>query len=177
MENHLDLLSIRNGLPGMHKDLCAHYYSACMTTLHRSGHSDGTIMHLEGNREDNLLLHWEDYYDECIERSWKEINYCTDHAAVCVSCVLAIHETDYTIVERSCKGDGFDYWLGYKDDVLFSHAARLEISGILQESATNTVEKRLKAKIRQTEQSDATCLPAYISIIEFGTPKAIFLQK
>lgn len=177
MENILDLVSIKNGLPGMHKDSCTHYYSACMTTLHRSGHQDGVSLQLDGDRKENLSLHWEDYYDESIDRTWKEINYCTDHAAVCVSCMLAINETDYTIIERSCKGDGFDYWLGNKDDILLSRVARLEISGILKENTTNTVEKRLKIKIKQTEQSDDSCLPAYISIVEFGEPKAIFKKK
>ena len=166
MENILDLVSIKDGLPGIHKDSCAHYYSACMTTLHRSGHKDGVVMQLDGDRKENISLHWDDYYDESIDRTWKEINYCTDHAAVCVSCMLAINETEYTIIERSCKGDG-----------LFGHAARLEISGILQESTTNTVEKRLKIKIKQTEQSDESRLPAYISIVEFGKPKAIFKKK
>lgn len=178
MDEQLNLLSIKEGLPGMHKDLCSHYYSACMTTLHRAGHIvNGTILHLDGNRKGSIPLYWEDYFDETIDRSWKEINYCTDHAAVCMSCVLAIHETEFTIVERSCKGDGFDYWLGYKEDHLFNHAARLEISGILKESRTNTIEKRLKDKMKQTEQSDETCLPAYISIIEFGKPKALFIKS
>jgi len=44
MDEQLNLLSIKEGLPGMHKDLCSHYYSACMTTLHRAGHIvNGTI--------------------------------------------------------------------------------------------------------------------------------------
>ena len=33
MDEQLNLLSIKEGLPGMHKDLCSHYYSACMTTF------------------------------------------------------------------------------------------------------------------------------------------------
>lgn len=177
MENALDLTSIKNGLPGMHKDLCSHYYSACMTTLHRSGHKDGVYMHVEGDKQCDIPVHWEDYFDECIDRSWKEINYCTDHAAVCISCVLAISETDYTIIERSCKAEGVDYWLGHKDDQLFSRAARLEISGILKESQYNTAEIRLKTKYKQTEQSDSSCLPVYISIIEFSKPRAIFKVK
>lgn len=90
MDEQLNLLSIKEGLPGMHKDLCSHYYSACMTTLHRAGHIvNGTILHLDGNRKGSIPLYWEDYFDETIDRSWKEINYCTDHAAVCMSCVLA----------------------------------------------------------------------------------------
>lgn len=31
--------------------------------------------------------------------------------------------------------------------------------------------------MKQTEQSDETCLLAYISIIEFGKPKALFIKK
>lgn len=177
MGDCIDLLQIKEGLPGMHPDLCSHYYSACMTTLHRSGHQDGCLMELSGDRKANISLHWNDYYNDEIERSWKEINYCTDHAAVCVSCMLAINETDYTVVERSCTGVGFDYWLGYKDDMLFSRTARLEISGILKESTTNTIEKRLNIKKKQTEQSDSTGLSAYISIIEFSKPKAVFTKK
>ena len=94
-----------------------------------------------------------------------------------MSCVLAIHETEYTIIERSCKGDGFDYWMGYRDDMLLNRVARLEISGILKESSSNTVEKRLQIKKKQTEQSDSCCLPAYISIVEFSELKAIFVKK
>ncbi|VFB14409.1 Uncharacterised protein [Bacteroides heparinolyticus] len=176
-KNCLDLVSIKKGLPGIHADSCGHYYTACMATLHRSGHKDGVLMQLDGDRKGGVKLHWNDYFDDCIDRTWQEINYCTDHAAVCVSCMLAIKETNYTIIERSCKGDGFDYWLGHKEDSLFEHVARLEISGILKENTNNTVEKRLKMKEKQTEQSDNSCLPAYISIIEFGTPKALFKRK
>lgn len=177
MEDYLDLPSIKEGMPGMHRDLASHYYSACMTTLHRSGYKDWDPLHLDGNSKRDIPIHWNDYFDDEIDRSWKEINYCTDHAAVCLSCVLAVHETDYTIIERSCKGDGFDYWMGYKDDILFNRVARLEISGILKESTTNTIEKRLNIKKKQTEQSDSSCLPAYISIIEFSKLKAIFVEK
>ncbi|NDV81287.1 hypothetical protein [Bacteroides sp. 51] len=173
----INLIEIKEGLPGMHPDLCGHYYSACMTTLHRMEHPEKLNMALSGDRKANLLLTWDDYFDEQFDRSWKEINYCTDHAAVCISCLLAINETSYTIVERSCKGDGFDYWLGDKDDILFSKTARLEISGILNETSTNTPEQRLTKKLKQTDQSDSTCLPAYVSIVEFSNPRAIFKNK
>ena len=68
MDEQLNLLSIKEGLPGMHKDLCSHYYSACMTTLHRAGHIvNGTILHLDGNRKGSIPLYWEDYllYRSC----------------------------------------------------------------------------------------------------------------
>jgi hypothetical protein len=82
----------------------------------------------------------------------------------------------YTIIERSRKGTGFDYWLGEKDSVLFQKIARLEVSGILQGDDT-AMMNRYNAKVIQTEQSDDTALPAYISIIEFSRPKAIFNKR
>ena len=68
------------------------------------------------------------------------------------------------------------YWLGDKDSVLFQKKARLEVSGILQGDDT-AMMNRFNAKVIQTEQSDDTALPAYISIIEFSRPKAIFKTK
>lgn len=94
-----------------------------------------------------------------------------------VSALLAFETTEYTIVERSSKGTGFDYMLGDKNDTLFIPKARLEISGIKTETESNSIEKRFKQKALQTDISDKSGLPAYISIIEFSTPKAVFDLK
>lgn len=90
--------------------------------------------------------------------------------------MLAIHETDYTIIERSRKGTGVDYWLGHDDDIPFKKSARLEVSGIFT-GGEKPLETRFKKKIKQTNQSDSTQLPAYISIVEFSSPIAKFAQK
>jgi hypothetical protein len=79
-------------------------------------------------------------------------------------------------------GTGVDYWLGYKEghekyDELNFMNARLEISGINEESITNTVEKRVKIKKAQVAKSDETALPVYISVSEFKTPKSYFAKK
>ena len=66
--------------------------------------------------------------------------------------------------------------LGNKNSELFQKKARLEISGIMQGDDTG-MWNRYNAKVMQTEQSDYTSLPAYISIIEFSRPKAIFKKK
>jgi hypothetical protein len=39
--------------------------------------------------------------------------------------------TGYTVIERSRKGTGFDWWLGTEDN-LFQGKVRLEVSGILR---------------------------------------------
>ena len=44
----------------------------------------------------------------------------------------------------------------------------------MHETDGNTAEKRFRQKTIQTSQSDDTRLPAYISVVEFSAPKAIF---
>ena len=49
--------------------------------------------------------------------------------------------------------------------------ARLAVSGIM---LGNTLATRFEQKSVQTDRSDATRLPAYVSVVEFSTPKAKF---
>ena len=51
---------------------------------------------------------------------------------------------------------------------------RLEVSGIMRETEGNTLATRFQQKAAQTDRSDATRLPAYVSVVEFSTPKAKF---
>ena len=95
-------------------------------------------------------------------------------AAVAVSVMLALRQTDYTVIERSRKGTGFDYMLGDRQDLLFTPKARLEVSGIMRETDGNTAGLRFLQKAAQTAKSDDTRLPAYVAVVEFSAPKAIF---
>ena len=52
--------------------------------------------------------------------------------------------------------------------------ARLEVSGIMHETDGNTLATRFEQKSVQTDRSDATRLSAYVSVVEFSTPKAKF---
>jgi hypothetical protein len=83
--------------------------------------------------------------------------------------------TGLTILERSRKGTGFDWWLG-NDDNLFQKKARLEVSGILHGS-TRRINSRVQARLRQTGQSDDLALTAYVVVVEFGTPRVKVVQR
>ena len=173
----INLLDIKNGLPGMDMASVEHCYVACMVCLHRNNHFDGVLLDLIGDTTETITLLWSDYFDEQIDRTWKDTKYTTEHGAICISAMLVKEFTDYTIIERSRKGTGFDYWLGYENNLPFQYSARLEISGIFKESEQNNVEKRFRRKKKQTNQSDKSRLSAYISIVEFSKPKAIFAKK
>ena len=49
--------------------------------------------------------------------------------------------------------------------------------GIMRESEGNTLALRFQQKTAQTDKSDDTRLPAYVSVVEFSTPKAKFDVK
>jgi hypothetical protein len=86
--------------------------------------------------------------------------------------------TGIPLVERSAKGTGVDYWLsaGVEEHGLFQHAARLEVSGIL-DGEESAISARLRKKLVQTEPSDNTGLPAYVAIVEFGSPETRLVKK
>src|SRR5574344_993982 len=173
-EEEINLLKIKSGFPGLTKAMGNYFYEACSVTMHRAGHAESVIMNLSGDNKKNINLLWKDIFDEQLDRAYKEDSSLIDASASCLACLIALHETDYTIVERGYKGSGFDYYLGYKNaKQFFAGVARLEISGIKTENEGNSLEKRFKEKLIQTSQSDNTDLPAYVSVVEFSKPRAI----
>lgn len=173
----VNLSDITLGMPGISPIVGADLMENCMTMFHRCGHTIPTQLCMSGINNETVSIQWEDNVNDQVERSHADTTENTELSAVCLSVLLIRLFTDYTVVSRSRIGTGFDYWLGKNDDPLFTPLARLEISGIEKESPSNTIEIRYKQKEKQVAASDETGLPAYISIIEFGTPKALFNQR
>lgn len=170
----IQLSDIRMGTPGITPIEGANLYENSIVALHSSGHPSPVTLRLEGLRTELLSLVWDDVFDDQMRRTYADEQSVTERAAVAVSVMLALRTTAYTVIERSRRGTGFDYMLGDSDDPLFMPKARLEVSGIMRESDGNTLAHRFEQKAAQTDRSDATRLPAYVSIVEFSTPKAKF---
>lgn len=173
----LELETIQQGMPGLTPVIGKYLYENCLVCLNRANHTDGIPLRLLGLQEGTCNLRWQGQLTDQLQRSYQDDLETTEQGAVCLSILLTKYLTDYTIVERSWRGTGIDYWLGYSDDPLFQRAARLEISGIKIETSANTVFSRYGQKANQVSQSDQTELPAYISVVEFGTPKCLFNKK
>lgn len=156
MPEELDIRKIKEGLPGITKIAAGQLYEACMVCLHRSGHPQNVIMPLKGDNEKEYEILWEDYFDDQIDRTYKDQEYTTEHGAVCISAMLAIHETDYTIIERSRKGTGVDYWLGHDDDIPLKSRPDWRSPEYLQEEKSllkQDSKKRLNKRTNQTLRS------------------------
>lgn len=173
----INLKEISNGLPGISKVSGQHLYESCVVCLTRQNHNhNGTTFEIFGDQTLTSNLTWEDIFDDQLDRTWKDQFYATEHGAVCISILIALKLTNFTIIEKSARKNGFDYWLGEKDDVLFQKKARLEISGIFK-GTEKDVNKRYKVKVKQTDQSDSLKIPAYVGIVEFSKPIANFGTK
>jgi hypothetical protein len=129
-----------------------------------------------------MKLFWQDEVNDQVKRAWNESQEATEYGATAIALMILQQLTEYTVIERSFTGTGFDYWLGtgeYDENLLpfVQRKARLEISGIWKASANNTIDARVQLKRKQLEQSDATLLPGLIIVVEFGTPTAKFMIK
>lgn len=172
----IDVTAIKGGLPGISTVAAQQLYETFEVCMHVSGHPEDLLLTMDGDYHDDIALHWHDGYDEQKARTYADMQYTTEHGAVCLSVMLTTTLTPYTIIERSRKGTGFDYWLGDKDTILFQNKARLEASGILRGDDA-MIKSRHAAKVEQTSKSDDLQLPAYISVIEFSKPKAMFTKR
>jgi hypothetical protein len=173
----INLNDICQGLPGLTTVSGRHLFEACVVCLARNNHNSiGTEFRVSGDMDIVYRLIWDNIFDDQLDRTWADQFYATEHGAVCLAILLALKLTDFTIIEKSARKNGFDYWLGQKDDILFQKKARLEISGIFI-GDTGDVNQRFRVKVRQTDQSDNLKLSAYIGIVEFSKPMANFGLK
>ncbi len=158
---------------------CDFLIENCIVALENNNHNSGCMLTVSGDQKTEISLKWKRTFKK---GGYKEARKIIEHAAEVLSFVLSAKLTDYTVIEEALIGTGIDYWLGYEEtDVNYNPKnfirARLEVSGINKESSKNTIANRVKIKMEQTVPSDGYKLPAYISIVEFGTPKAYFRKK
>jgi len=97
----------------------------------------------------------------------------TENAACAVAFVVINKLANYVITHQCCKGDYFDYYIEKQNEqreekMLQNSVARLEVSGIKEEKAGNTIRDRIKDKILQVEKNRSSNLPCYIIVSEFS---------
>lgn len=170
----LDLDELARGMPGIPPAVGASMAQAASVCREDQRHSQGTLLTVEGMVAVSLQLTWPEVSDQ-VRRYWNDPDETTEYGACGVALLLIRQQTPYTVVERSWKGTGFDFWLGDEDDRLFQKKAWLEMSGI-RKGTDRMIRKRLREKLGQTSSSDDN-LTGYLVIVEFGRPKAHAVQR
>jgi hypothetical protein len=174
----IDFGSLSNGLPTITESFCKWLVETSAFCLHYNSHnSTNCILECVNNIDgiNKFKLIWQEL-DERIIDTYGDLEEVTEYGATGIAILLSIAMTNFTTVSRSFKKNGFDYWLGDKENTLFQGKARLEISGILRGNGTQ-FNSRIKQKFKQTNISDGSGLDCFVSVVEFSTPKASFLSK
>ena len=174
----LDLNELDAGLPGITPAWGGAMVEAAIVCLLSQGHTPGVQLSTEGCATYGRILTWTPLPNEAqANRAWADSQEATEYGATAIAVLLVKAESGYTVVERSAKGTGFDYWMGHDtDDPPFQNKAKLEISGIREAQGTGTavrgqVTTRVNQKVEQVARS-GLLLPAYVIVVEFGTPIA-----
>lgn len=152
----------------------------CALCLDSQNHKTGILLKKETHPsniiEQDYTLYWSLTIDPILVNTHADVNRTTDYGAMCLSLLLA----DMLLKEKGVwlsakRGQGVDFWL--LNALTLGPILRIEISGIRKQSTTNPIGTRAKKKTIQTNQSDNSAAVAYISIVEFSTPSALFIQK
>ena len=104
----LDFNELRNGLPAITPAFGAALAEACAVCLTSQGHEPGVELQVEGDFTGTFQLFWQQVTDQ-MQRWWNYEEYTTEQAAYGVALLLIKRLTDFTVVERSRRGTGFDY--------------------------------------------------------------------
>jgi len=175
-EKILHLGSLKKGSPGISSAIGETFAQAAAVCLEEQRHVSGTEMKVDGDFNSNFTLFW-DKVTAQMKRSLADLQQATEWGAYGMAALLVQRLTSLTVVERACKGTGFDYWLGLQNDVgsLFQNKKRLEVSGILKGDDA-VVKSRVGEKLSQTEAYPSR-LAVFVVVVEFGGPRSRVISK
>ncbi|RKZ59761.1 MAG: hypothetical protein DRR08_13075 [Candidatus Parabeggiatoa sp. nov. 2] len=172
----IDVSSLKEMDSNLTRETCDFFSQAASVCLDNQNHSPGVKFKVEGDLSAEFQLFWKPVTQQ-MKDSCYDLQYATEAGAYCLAILMIQKLTDYKVIRQSQKGTGFDFWLGAKgDDYPFKNKARLEISGILKGNQ-NLINQRVSQKTDQTKPSDGLKLPAYIAVVEFGTPILKVVKK
>ena len=161
---------------GLSPELVAALAQAASVCFEHQGHSTGSVMEVDGDAAKRFAVLW-DETTELTRRSWADLQEATEWGAASVAVALVPRLSGLTVVERSCKGTGFDYWLGAQDDngALFQKKGQLEVSGILSGSH-GELGRRTREKVEQIDTYESP-LAGIVVVVEFREPRSRVVLK
>lgn len=128
---------------------------------------DGTLV--------KAILDWNSKFSKAAMKEDKDM---ANHGGVAMAWFVMSVLLDYGYVEQSEIGDGVDYRfkkeepddddLNFLDDYHY-----VEISGILQESKTNTLKGRIMDKHKQIERGGKSGKPSSVIVTLFNAPTTV----
>lgn len=170
----LNLEDLAYGLPGLSQPMGAAMAEAAAVCLDDCGHHTPVRLIVDGDESRPYDLKWLPADDQA-RRTWADEEFATEQGAYAIAILVVRDIRGHTVLERSQKGTGFDYWMGEAGSMPFTAKTRLEVSGI-RRGGSRTISARVNQKIRQISVSSGQ-LPGIVVVVEFGTPLARMVDR
>ena len=174
-QNTLQQLSLDTLAESTHvitPDGAGFYKENCMICLDHNGHGSGVQLRLEyAGSNVPFSVVWLGEVTELMRRSYVDKTKIVDFAACALALLIVPRVLGLTAIHQAARGSTIDYYLSEPNGdeiLLFNDTARLEVTGILRENQSNTVQKRFGVKKRRLRPEGD--LPAYIIVVEFSEP-------
>lgn len=114
----IDLWKLTEGkIPALTIGAGLNMFEACLVCLEDQRHVSGVELQVSGTFPGVFKLVWPDSVTDNMRRYWRDESEATEYAAYGLSLLLIEELTGYTALERTNRGPGFDFWLGYYDEV------------------------------------------------------------
>lgn len=172
----LYLDKLNGGVAGISNAYGAFLAEAAAVCLDAVGHSSGIMLKVEGDLEAVFQVHWTQQIGANERSSWGDLKEATEYAAMGLAVLLLEALTEYDLFHRNEQDDEADFIvhkMHYSEKTFGTpNKVRLEVSGLLLETKTNTVNMRIGTKKKGLGQKTDLGEPVFVAIVEFGTPKA-----
>ncbi len=174
----ISLEPLRHGIGRYVADRSQGDYLAAIVALDQMGYEDKRVCEVKDFDELKLVIafEWCTEIDDDMRDSMNDKDLAED-GAVGIALMLIDTLTKYTVVERAIEGSGVDFLLGDKEAFDVTNrtdfgipTARLEVSGMLRANPKSRFRTRINEKVNQSKASDSDGTPAYVVVVEFGTP-------
>ncbi len=174
----ISLEPLRNGIGRYVAERSQGDYLAAIVAFDQMGYDDNKLCEVKDYDELKLVIafEWSTEINDDMRDSMNDSDLAED-GAVGIALILIDTFTKYTVVERAIEGSGVDFLLGDKETFDVSNrkdfgipTARLEVSGMLKAKPRSRFRTRINEKVKQSKESDSDGTPAYVIVVEFGTP-------
>lgn len=175
MKKEIWLEDLSRDIPVILPNAVGFYVQNTMICFDRNNHRSGVSLAVSfGEVEMAVEVHWKGAVTPDLRNAYNDIGKMVDFGACTIALLLIRDLTEYTAVRQSATGTTIDYYLQPKtsDELyIFENAVYLEVSGILTEASSNTINKRIKDKVKRLQQQPGD--KTFIVVVEFGKPKAV----
>ncbi len=174
----LNLVGLTNGFPMISSAFCQVLAEAASVCLEDQKHGLDVEMTVTASEPRAYSVRRLEVTKQAANTYVDDVT-ATEWGALGMAFLLVQDLYEDTVLQQSCRGPGFDYWIGEADNdeelPPFQKKKRLEVSGI-RHAGPYDIDKRVRKKLRQVSPSDGVA-SAVIVVVDFGAPASKVVDK